>query len=711
VSTLELFTAAERRALEIDWQGVRAPQPARTLPELFEEHVRRTPGALALQDSARSLSYTELHARTNRLARRLITLGAGPERLVLVLLPRSAELFESELAIAKAGAAYLPVDPSYPAERVAALAADAAPVLVIAAPGTATVPPGVPVVHPADLAGDDTDVTDADRVAPLRPAHPAYVIYTSGSTGRPKGVVVPHAGLADLADTFAETWRVGAGDRIAQFASPSFDVTVAEMAVSVLRGAALVIVPEESRLGTPFAEFVRDQRVTHFALPPAALASLPDGGVPPGVTVTVGADRCPPELVTRWASTHRMLNAYGPTEATVNSTYWQCEPNTRVLIGRPDRNKTAYVLDAALRPVPPQVPGELYLAGAGLARGYLNRAGLTAERFVADPFGAPGSLMYRTGDLARRTVDGDLEFLGRTDDQVKIRGFRIEPGEVAAALTGHTEVDQAFVVADAGRLIAYVEGTVAPDRLRAWTAERLPDYLVPAVVVVLDALPRTAGGKVDRAALPEPTAATAVERPATVLQELLATLVAEVLGLDQVGVDEGFFALGGDSIVALQLVSRARAAGLELSARQVFEHQTVAALAAVVVPEPESGPVREPAGAGVGAVPLTPIMAWLRAQNAPIDTFSQSILLRTPAALTVATLTEMLQAILDRHDALRARWTPDGLVIPPPGAVRAADRLRTGRGPLHEEHAAAVSRLAPAEAGCWKRSYSRAGCC
>ncbi|XVV08455.1 amino acid adenylation domain-containing protein [Actinoplanes sp. CA-131856] len=688
VSELDIFSSAEHDALAAGWQGLRAPTRQSTLPDLFAAQVSRTPDATAIEDGERWLTYAELDSLTNRLARRLRRRGAGPDRIVMVLLPRSADLFVAELAVAKAGGAYLPVDPSYPAERVAALAEDATPVLVVAARDATTLPPGVPVVHPDDLDGDGTAVDRAD----LRPAHAAYVIYTSGSTGKPKGVVVPHAGLADLAETFAALWRVGEGSRVAQFASPSFDVTVAELAVSLLRGATLVITPEADRLGAPFAAFVRERRITNFALPPAALGALPEGSLPPGVTVVTGADRCPPELVRRWTATHRMLNAYGPTEATVNSTYWECVPDGPVLIGRPDRNKSAYVLDAALNPVAPGVAGELYLAGAGLARGYLGRPALTAERFVADPFGAPGAAMYRTGDLVRRTHDGQLEFLGRADDQVKIRGFRIEPGEVASVLVEHPGVRYAVVVAREGRLIGYVEGDAAGDEVRTWLAARLPDYLVPAVVVVLESLPRTTAGKIDRTRLPEPVLERAVERPVTVVQELLATLVADVLGLDEVGVDEGFFALGGDSIVALQLVARARAAGLELSARQVFEHQTVAALAEV------TGAVegaREPAAVAVGEVPLTPIMAWLRELDTPIDTFSQSLLLRVPASLTPDTLGGALQAILDRHDALRARWTGDGLLVPAVGSVTAS--MRVADGGLHEEHEAAVRRLRPAE--------------
>ncbi|ASW55465.1 hypothetical protein CIK06_16730 [Plantactinospora sp. KBS50] len=591
------------------------------------------------------------------------------------------------------------------------------------------------MLRTAQVAADGSDgpITDADRLAPLHPGNTAYVIYTSGSTGAPKGVVVPHAGLADLAATFARTWRVTPGDRIAQFASPSFDVTIAELAVSLLVGATLVIAPEQDRLGASFAAFVRDRAVTHFALPPAALGALPEGSIPAGVTVVVGADRLPPELVRRWARGHRMINAYGPTEATVNSTFWECAADTPVLIGRPDLGKRAYVLDAALRPVPPGVPGELYLAGSGLARGYLGRAALSAERFVADPYAA-GERMYRTGDLARRAADGQIEFLGRVDDQVKIRGFRIEPGEVAAVLTEHPAVRHAAVVVRDGRLIAYVEtgrpgtgqvGTgqagAEPAALREWTAGRLPDYLVPAVVVVLDALPRTAGGKVDRAALPEPVLTRDVDRPAGARQELLATIVAEVLGLAEVGVREGFFALGGDSILALQLVSRARAAGLDLTARQVFEHQSVAALAEVAVAAAGAtgpgapGAAAEPA---TGDVPLTPIMAWLRDQDGPIAGFSQSVLLRVPAGLTAERLTGTLQAVLDRHDLLRARWTGAGLTVPPPGSVDAASLLRVADpgpaqvdpggpsggavpapvdpGRLAAEHAAALRRLDPA---------------
>ncbi|WP_433047028.1 amino acid adenylation domain-containing protein [Dactylosporangium sp. CS-033363] len=679
VGELDVLTPAERRAITGDWQGTRADTPPSTLPELFAAQVARRPGAPALEDGPIRLTYAELDARTDRLAYRLRRLGAGPEKLVMVLLPRSADLFIAELAIAKAGAAYLPVDPSYPAERVALLVEDAAPVLAIAGEGTAIA--GVPVVRPDE--GDD----DGSLGAPS-PSNAAYVIYTSGSTGRPKGVVVPHAGLADLAATFAELWKAGPGARIAQFASPAFDVTVAELAISLLRGGTLVVVPEESRLGAPFAEFVRDHGITHFALPPAALAALPDGELPPGVTVVTGADRCPPDLVARWTATHRMLNAYGPTEATVNSTYWVCEPGGPVLIGRPDRNKRAHILDAALRPVAPGVPGELYLAGAGLARGYLQRPALTAERFVADPYGPAGSVMYRTGDLARWTRDGQIEFLGRTDDQVKIRGFRIEPGEVAAVLAEHPEIAQAVVIARDGRLVAYTVGTAAD--LRAWAAARLPDHLVPSAFVALERIPVTVAGKVDRNALPDPVVEREATRPATEGQELFAAFFAELLGIDDVGADEGFFALGGDSIVALQLVARARAAGLELTARQVFEHQTVAALAAVAVPSAPAA--REAADAAYGAVPLTPITAWLRDLDAPIDTFAQTLVLRVPAALTRDRLTTMLRAVLDRHDALRARWTGDGLVIPPPGT---APELRLAAGTLAEEHAAAIGRLDP----------------
>ncbi|WFF04675.1 amino acid adenylation domain-containing protein [Micromonospora sp. WMMD1076] len=674
VGTAELLTPAERQVVLAAGRGHTAQHPPSTLPELFEAQVRQTPDAVALIDGPVSYTYAELDARANRVARALRGRGAGPERIVLVSLPRGADLVVAELAVGKAGAAYLPVEPGHPADRLAAIVAEARPVLTLDGP--------LPE-HP-----DAAPLPDRPS-----PQHPAYVIYTSGSTGRPKGVVVPHAGLAALAGTFHRTLRLTVGSRMTQFASPSFDVTVAELVATLTAGATLVVVPEEQRLGEAFAAFVRDRGITHFALPPSALGAVPAGSIPPHVTVVTGADRCPPELVERWAATNPMVNAYGPTETTVNATFWLCGPGP-VLIGRPDHDRVAYVLDHRLRLVPPGVPGELYLGGAGLARGYLAQPGLTAQRFVADPYGPPGARLYRTGDVVR-WVGRELEFLGRADAQVKIRGFRIELGEVESAVRALPGVRRAAVVVRDGRLVAYVVGTVTEAELRRGTAAVVPDYMVPAVFVPLDELPLNAAGKLDAGRLPAPvfTVTEPDEAAVSAAERRMRDLFAEVLGLPEVGGTDSFFALGGDSIVSIQLVSKARAAGLRISPRQVFEAKTPAALAALAGADET---VAEAPDAALGDVPVTPIVGWLRDRDAPIDRFHQSMLLRVPAEVTAGDLAVALRAVLDRHDLLRARWTGDRLHVPPAGAVDAATLIHSAGPDLRAAYAAAVHRLDPA---------------
>ena len=431
---------------------------AAPLPVLFERHARRCPDSLAVWDGDLQVSYADLNARANRLARLLVARGVGPESVVGVALPRSLDWVVALLAVMKAGGAYLPLDPDYPQERLSYVVGDAAPAVVVTCGEVQTRlgSRGSQLGNLPWLAVDADDVaarlaglsamdlTDAERIAPLRSQNPAWVIYTSGSTGRPKGVVVPHAGVASLVAVFNEQVPSGPGDRVLQFASPSFDVTFAEMSLSLLSGAAWVVAPAEQRAGTALGEFAVGHGLTHLVVPPSVLGTVPDGALPADASLVVGTEEVPAGLVSRWAAGRVMVNAYGPTEVTVNSTLWRCEPgweSRRLPIGRPDVNTGAYVLDTGLRPVPPGVVGELYLSGDGLARGYLGKPGLTAERFVANPFGPPGSRIYRTGDLARWRGDGTLDFLGRSDQQVKIRGHRIEPGEIEAVLTGHDDVD------------------------------------------------------------------------------------------------------------------------------------------------------------------------------------------------------------------------------------------------------------------------------
>ncbi|MGH3243107.1 MAG: amino acid adenylation domain-containing protein, partial [Spirillospora sp.] len=462
----------EMHRILVEWNDTECRVPPVTLPTMFEAWVRRTPDAVALVFGDTELTYAEVNARANRLAHTLIERGVGPEWVVALAMPRSPDLIVAELAVLKAGGAYLPLDPDYPAERLAFMLDDARPVCLVTTRALAEAVPDVP--ETARLPLDDPRVAaelDArpgtDPRVPLDVRNTAYVIYTSGSTGRPKGVVVTHTGVAKLVATQSERFGVGPHSRVLQFASPSFDVAFWDLCLGLLSGGRLVMVPSERRVpGPELSRYAHAHGVDFMILPPALLATMPeDCTLPENSTLLAGTERVSAELVARWSPGRRMFNAYGPTEATVNSTLGECPddppPGSSVPIGRPDPGTRAYVLDGALRPVAVGVDGELYLGGSGLARGYLNRPGLTAERFVADPFGAPGERLYRTGDLVHWLPDGRLEFVGRADDQVKIRGFRVEPGEIETVLGGHPLVAQTAVTVREDRpgdrrLVAYV---------------------------------------------------------------------------------------------------------------------------------------------------------------------------------------------------------------------------------------------------------------
>ena len=1016
-----------------------------TWPELFSAQVLQRPEAVAVVYEDTALTYAELDERANRLAHALIARGAGPEQVVGLCLPRSADLIVAEVAVLKAGAAYLPIDPEYPAERIAYLLADAAPIAVVSTTELA------PVLNTEALLLDELTLDEQPATAPapaLTPAHAAYVIYTSGSTGRPKGVVVTHSGVAKLLATATERLGLGPHSRVLQFASPSFDVAFFDLCNGLLTGGRLVVVPAERRVpGPPLADYAHEHGVTFMILPPALLAAMPSGcDLPAGATLLAGTERVSAELVARWAQGRPMFNAYGPTEATVNSTLGRCDPatppGTTVPIGVADPDTRCHVLDATLQPTPVGGVGELYLGGSGLARGYLGRSALTAERFVADPYGPAGGRLYRTGDLVRLREDGQLEFVGRADNQVKVRGYRIEPGEIETVIGQHPAVAQVAVVAredrpgdvrlaayvvprldgpagqvdqwkdlhellyTAGRTESYQEnftgwnssydglpipveqmrewrnatvdailalrprrvleigvgsglllsriapqvesytgtdlseeavrtlrqhfpdvelsarpaddvsglpvglfdtivinsvaqyfpgadyltdvltkavgllapggsvfvgdvrhlrmlpamragieavrhpgtaslgavrravlwegellvdpdlfatlpgvtsadvrvkrgrfhneltryrydvvlrtaavadaepadditwdeldfagsravrvtgipnarliddvaalealdpsapavsepvdpedlhrlaaehgwqvdvtftpgardgrldavftppGVVPPSAyrpigtgtyanrpapfrdanalmtiLRAHARSWLPDYMVPSSFVPLDRIPMTTAGKVDRAALPAPDFAALTTGGAArdAREEVLCALYAEVLGLPEVGVDDDFFALGGDSIVSIQLVIRARQAGLVVTPRQVFQHRTVAALAPVLTTT-EADVVDDPS-AGVGEMPLLPIMAWLDECGGDFRAFNQWMLVRLPSGADRDSLVRTLRTVADRHDALRSRLvratptTPGKLVIAAPGTV------------------------------------------
>ncbi|GID33103.1 non-ribosomal peptide synthetase [Paractinoplanes brasiliensis] len=673
IDRLDLVDPAERRRVVEDFNRSAAELSRATLPELFEEQAARTPERVAVVCGDTRLTYAELDARANRLARYLAGRGVGAEQRVALALPRSELFVVAVLGVLKAGAVHVPVDPGYPAERISYLLADAAPALVLT---TTAVAAELPAGGPEKVRLDEEDpsagpaaepLSDRERGGPLRPEQAAYVIYTSGSTGRPKGVVVTHAGIPSLAAAQIERFAVTEESRVLQFASPSFDAAVSEICMALFSGAALVLAPADRlRPGGPLTELLTAERITHVTLPPSALAVLDPGTLPGVGTLVVAGEACAPELVGRWSPGRRMINAYGPTESTVCVS--MSDPLAGTVtppIGRPVLNTRVYVLDHNLRPVGPGRTGELYAAGAGLARGYLGRPGLTGERFVACPFGEPGGRMYRTGDLARWSDDGQLEFLGRADQQVKLRGFRIEPGEVESALMRDPAVARAVVVVREDtpgdrRLVGYVvPGGVAdpdPAAVRARLERELPEHLVPSVVVVLPDLPTTPNGKLDVAALPAPkVAGGAGGEPRTPQEELLCGIFADVLGAARVGVDESFFALGGHSLLATRLIGRIRTAfGVDVPVRVLFEKPTVAGLAeALGVAARSSGLTARPRPDRVPASPAQRRLWFLNRLQVADATYNMPMALRLTGPLDRAALAAALGDVTDRHESLR----------------------------------------------------------
>ncbi|WP_433240263.1 amino acid adenylation domain-containing protein [Streptosporangium sp. CA-135522] len=570
-------------------EGTPSPSTA-TIARAFAAQVERTPDAEAVVCGGARLTYAELNGRANRLAHRLIERGVRAETPVAVLLERSADVVVATLAIVKAGGAYVPVHHSHPPERMSWVMADtAAPVLVTDrapafehAAAVVRLDEWPPEGSAPESFREPAFVPQYDPPVTAHPDQLAYVIYTSGSTGRPKGVAVRHRDVLDLA--FDRRWA-DSHRRLLMHSPHAFDASTYEIWVPLLNGGTVVVAPPGELDPAAIGDLVAEQRLTALFITTALFNLVAEEA--PGTfaalgEVLTGGEAASPEAMrrVREACPDTVLgHVYGPTETTTYATYHRVSRvgATAPPIGRAMDGMRAYVLDGLLRPVPPGVPGELYLAGSGLARGYRGRPGLTAERFVACPY---GGRMYRTGDLVRWSPDGELEYLGRVDQQVKVRGFRIEPGEIEAALSRHPGVAQVAVIARDHRLVAYVVGTATAEELRRLAARTLPDYMVPSSVVSLDALPLTPNGKVDRAALPDPDVVVSSRGPRTPAEELLCRLFAQVLGLERVGVDDGFFDLGGDSIGVIRLVSRARREGLTITPREVFARQTVEALAA-----------------------------------------------------------------------------------------------------------------------------------
>ncbi|KFI03115.1 non-ribosomal peptide synthetase DhbF [Bacillus spizizenii] len=618
IGNLDILAPEERSSMVTDWQSVSEKIPHACLPEQFEKQAALSPEAIAVVCEDQSLSYAELNERANRLARMLISEGVGPEQFVALALPRSLEMAVGLLAVLKAGAAYLPLDPDYPADRIAFMLEDAQPAFIMTNTKAAeNIPPAENVPR---IVLDDPELAEklntypaenpsnTDRIQPLSPLNTAYVIYTSGSTGVPKGVMIPHQNVTRLFAATDHWFHFSSDDIWTMFHSYAFDFSVWEIWGPLLHGGRLVIVPHHvSRSPEAFLRLLVKEGVTVLNQTPSAFYQLmqaereqSDLGQALSLRYVIfGGEALELSRLEDWYNRHpenrpQLINMYGITETTVHVSYIELDrsmaalrANSLIGCGIPDLG--VYVLDERLQPVPPGVAGELYVSGAGLARGYLGRAGLTAERFIADPFGPPGTRMYRTGDVARLRADGSLDYVGRADHQVKIRGFRIELGEIEAALVQHSRLEDAAVIVREDqpgdkRLAAYVipslEDTIDTAELRKYAAERLPDYMVPSAFVTMKELPLTPNGKLDRKALPAPDFAVTGRGPRTPQEEILCDLFMEVLHLPRVGIDDRFFDLGGHSLLAVQLMSRIREAlGVELSIGNLFEAPTVAGLA------------------------------------------------------------------------------------------------------------------------------------
>ncbi|URN02956.1 amino acid adenylation domain-containing protein [Actinomadura madurae] len=602
LSAVDILGRAEFERLVWEENDTAADIPQVPAAHIVEAQARRTPDAVAVEHRDARITYRELDARANRLAHWLRAQGVRAESVAGVCLPRGVEAVTAMLAIWKAGAAYLPIDPGQPAERLEFVLADSGAHVLVTHGGMTTAQPGVRVLNLADppVAAQVAAMPEDAPRAPVTPGRLAYVIYTSGSTGRPKGVAVPHAGLASLVASQVDRLAVNEASRLLQFAPLSFDAAIGEVLMPLSCGGRLVCADADELLPGPgLAGVMARHGVTHVALSPTVLAMLEPADLPSLVSLASAGEALTAEQVARWAPGRRLVNGYGPTETTVGAAISApLAPDDEVTIGVPIANTRVYLLDAFLRPVPDGAVGELYVAGPSLARGYVGRPAPTGERFVACPFGGPGTRMYRTGDLARRDARGRLVYAGRADEQVKIRGFRVEPGEVRAVLTAHPRVAGAAVVSredvpgDA-RLVGYIvpadpgrdggEARELADAVRAFAAERLPHYMLPAAVVAIDALPLTANGKLDRAALPAPGGAGrngTGRGPETEYEKALCDAFAELLGHPAVGVDDDFFTLGGHSLLATRLVSRVRTVlGVELPIRRLFATPTPGALA------------------------------------------------------------------------------------------------------------------------------------
>ncbi|BAY50143.1 amino acid adenylation domain-containing protein (plasmid) [Scytonema sp. HK-05] len=686
LSHIPLLSATEQHQILIEWNNTHAPYPQeKCLHSLFEQQVQKTPDAVAVVFEEQRLTYSELNTRANQLAHYLQALGVGPEVLVGVCLERSVEMVVGLLGILKAGGAYVPVDPEYPQERLAYMLEDSR-VKVLLTQEKLVARLAEQQAHLVCLDTNWQAISESSAENPrsgVLPHHLAYVIYTSGSTGKPKGAMNTHQAICNRLVWMQQAYQITPDDCILQKTPFSFDVSVWEFFWPLMTGARLVVAqPGGHRDSAYLVKLIAKEQITTLHFVPSMLQVFLEEQSLESCTslrqVFCSGEALPKELQEKFfarlgCSLH---NLYGPTEAAIDVTYWQCHKDSILLsvpIGRAIANTQIYILDPHLQPVPTGVPGELHIGGVGLARGYLNRPETTAEKFIPNPFSSePGSRLYKTGDLARYLNDGNIEYICRIDFQVKIRGFRIELGEIEAVLTQHPDVNSCVTIVreDATgdkRLVAYVVAdtrtAVTMSQLRSFLKQKLPDYMVPSAFVILDSLPLTPNGKLDRRALPKPDTTrhereTVLAPPRTESEEILAKIWREVLHLEQVSIHDNFFELGGDSILSIQIIFKAKQAGLQLTAKQIFEHLTIAELAAAAnatqTAEAEQGHLS-------GLLPLTPIQHWFFEQNLPEPHhFNQSFLLEVPQTFDPALLSQVVQQLLVHHDALRLRFVQSG---------------------------------------------------
>ncbi|NEO20282.1 non-ribosomal peptide synthetase [Moorena sp. SIO4A5] len=677
---------------------------------LLEQQVSQHPDAIAVQFQQQTLTYQALHDRANQLAHYLQSLGVGPEVVVGLCVERSIELVVGFLGILKAGGAYLPLDPTYPQERLTYMLADAQVSVLVTQPTLLTRLPS----HPAKvvmLESDSAVFANQPVTAPtsaITAETLAYVIYTSGSTGRPKGVMVTHRGLSNLAATLIATFKVNPHSRVLQFTSLSFDVSISEILMVLSSGACLCLNPSESLLPSlDLVQLLQQQAITHLALPASALATLPLMPIPSLQVLIVGGEACPVPLMQEWAKGREFFNAYGPTEASVYTTIALCQPEDPIItLGRPIPNVNVYILDPYGQPVPIGIPGELYIGGIGLARGYLNRPDLTQATFAAMPhslkrlhedFGKAlpanslANRLYKTGDRVRYLADGRIEFLGRIDHQVKLRGFRIELGEISATLEQHPAIQTAIALLRPDQrgeqqLVAYAvlhSGSDQPSapELRRFLRGLLPHYMVPMAIILLSEFPLTPNGKINRAALPAPDLqhlqqATFVP-PRSPVEIVIANIIASALGLEQVGLQDDFFELGGHSLLATQVISRIRQSfGVEIPLITLFEQPRLIDLAQAVnsvqkkdfSPLPPIQPIDRNPLSDPKSFPLSFAQQRLwflnRLEGVNTTSYNTGRTFQLTGNLNRPALQQSLQALIERHESLRTTFPIDRQGIP-----------------------------------------------